>query len=223
MSEDRIILYGDRRATCVQRILILLEELKLKYKFEHVDLSKGEHKSETYLKLQPFGKVPVIKYDDEYIFESRCILRYIARHNRNYKDLYEDSSEFAIDQWLEVEGHNFNPSISKIVYEKMFKKWHNQETDEKVVEHSLSDLEHVLTIYDKQLKKYDYIAGEEFSIADISHIPYLHYFLKCGYADVIKKHRHVYKWVKRLLKRKHVFQVLSDEFHQEEQEQAVEV
>lgn len=218
MSENRIVLYGDRRATCVQRILILLEELKLKYHFEDVSLMKGEHKSEEFLKLQPFGKVPVVKYDDEYIFESRCILRFIARHNRDYKDLYEDITEHDVDQWLEVEGHNFNPHISKIVYEKLFKQMRNEKPDENAVEHSLVELEKVLSIYEKRLQKYDYIAGDNFSIADISHIPYIHYFLKCGYADVIKKHRHVHKWVRRMLRRKHVFQVLSEEFVQEQQQ-----
>ena len=41
----QVDVYGDTRATCVQRVLILLEELDLKYNVLKVDFIKNEHKA----------------------------------------------------------------------------------------------------------------------------------------------------------------------------------
>ena len=60
----RVNVYGDVKATCTQRVLILLEELNLKYEVKSVDLGKGEQRGEEFMKLQPFGKVPAVEYDE---------------------------------------------------------------------------------------------------------------------------------------------------------------
>jgi glutathione S-transferase len=201
-----VVLYGDKIATCTQRILILLEELNLKYSFTNIDLQKGEHKTNEFLKLQPFGKVPAISYGDRNLFESRCILRYIAKNNVEFEDFISDPTE--VDLWLEVESQNFNPPASKIVYEKVFKKMHGNECDEKIVESSVIELEKVLDVYEKRLENSTYIGGENFSIADISHIPYINHLLRCGFKQLFKSRPNVYKWVKRIMKRDSVENVL---------------
>ena len=53
--------YGDFKATCTQRVLILLEELNLKYSVKKIDLMKGEQNDAEYLKLNPFGKVNYVR------------------------------------------------------------------------------------------------------------------------------------------------------------------
>ena len=88
----QVDVYGDARATCTQRVLILLEELDLKYDLKSVDLSKGDHKTPEFMELQPFGKVPAIKYDDRVVFESRSILRKI----KDYYLIFINSECFKI-------------------------------------------------------------------------------------------------------------------------------
>ena len=200
-----LTVYGDAKATCTQRILILLEELELKYTLEKVDLAKGEQKSEEFLKMNPFGKVPVVKYGDKVLFESRAIMRYIARNNAETVDLYPDVQA---DVWMEVESQTFNPSISKIVYEKMFKKWKGEKADDEIVEKCLEELEGVLDIYEEQLQGKEYIGGDSFTIADIAHIPYAYYFLKAGYKSVLKQRPTVYSWLKKIVQRPVVKKVL---------------
>ena len=210
----QVDVYGDTRATCVQRVLILLEELDLKYNVIKVDLLKNEHKAKDFLKLQPFGKIPVVKYDDRVIFESRSILKYIAKNNLDIKDLLGGTD---VDIWLEVESQNYNPAVSKIVNEKLFKKWRGEKADEDVVKKSLEELEKVLDVYEGRLSECPYIGGDFFSIADISHIPYTNYLLKCGYKDLYKKRPNVYKWLKRIVKRDSV-QYLKQKESQSEKE-----
>ena len=212
----QVDVYGDARATCTQRVLILLEELDLKYDLKSVDLSKGDHKTPEFMELQPFGKVPAIKYDDRVVFESRSILRYIAKNNVEIKDFLGGTD---VDIWLEVESQNYNPPVSRIVNEKLFKKWRGERADLEVVKSSVEELERVLDVYERRLATVPYIAGEEFSIADISHIPYTNYLLKCGYKELYKGRPNVYKWLKRIIKRDSVQFLLKENDHGKEHEE----
>lgn len=204
----QVEIYGHPQSTCTQRILILLEELNLKYDLNIVDFSKNEHKQPEFLELQPFGKIPAIKYGSRNLFESRSILRYIAKNNIDMEDLLGNSE---VDMWLEVESQNYNPLVSKIVHEKLFKKLYDPDAkaDEALLENLLTELESVLDVYEKRLEKVPYIGGESFSIADISHIPYTNHLLRCGYKDIFKARPHVYKWLKRIMKRESVKYVFS--------------
>lgn len=215
----QVDVYGDARATCTQRVIVLLEELDLKYDVKHIDLMKGEQKTKEFLELQPFGKVPVVKYDDRVLFESRSILRYIAKNNIENKDLYGGTD---VDIWLEAESQNYNPPASKIVYEKVFKKWRGERADMEVVKASVEELERVLDVYEKRLSSVPYIAGDEFSIADISHIPYTNLLLKCGYKSLYKDRPNVYRWIKRIIKRESVQYIINQSIQEQELEKEVE-
>lgn len=197
-----LTLFGNNKSPCTQRVLILLEELQLKYNLQTIDLKKL---SNSYLELQPFGKTPLIQYGDHIIYESRAILRYIAKNNVDDLDLTLGDN-VNVDMWLEVESQNFNPHISKIVYEKSFAK----NTNEYTVKFELTELKKILSVYDHRLSEYKYIAGNEYSIADISHIPYINLFIKAGYKSFIKDYPYVYKWFKRLIARDAVKFILED-------------
>lgn len=203
----KLTVYGDPKATCTMRILILLEELGLEYKLHHVDLMKNQQKDPRFLQLQPFGKIPAVKYGDRTLFESRAILRYIATNNNDELDLLGDVNN---DIWLESESQNFSPIISKIVYEKVFKPMQNKITDETIITDELQKFKLILRIYNTRLEDHKYIGGNDFSIADISHIPYLYYFVNASntFKNFIKEYPHVYKWYKRLISRKYVKRII---------------
>ena len=207
----KLTLYGSKMATCTQRVLILLEELELKYDFINIDLMKDEQKNNSFLKMNPFGRVPAVEYDTYNIFESRTILRYISKNNNDYKDLTLDDSVH-VDMWLEAESQNMSPVISKIVYEKLFKKWKDPKAviDEILISKEMDNLRKVLDVYEYRLSNSKYIGGDEFSIADISNIPYIHAFVKCGYKSVLKEFPSTYKWIKKIMLRNSVIQVLEE-------------
>jgi glutathione S-transferase len=71
--------YGAKRSTCTQRVLTALYEKGVPYELITIDFSKAENKSEKYMKLQPFGKIPVLDDDGFILFESRAIAKYIAK------------------------------------------------------------------------------------------------------------------------------------------------
>lgn len=70
-------LYGSAMAT--SRVLVTILEKELPYELILIDISKGEHKTDEFKKLQPFGQVPALDDDGFLMFESRAICRYLCR------------------------------------------------------------------------------------------------------------------------------------------------
>lgn len=54
-------LHGVGMSTCTQRVLIAATEAGLEVEIVPVDFGKGEHKSEEFMKHQPFGQVPFLE------------------------------------------------------------------------------------------------------------------------------------------------------------------
>lgn len=68
-----------------------------------VDLPNGEHKSEAFLKLNPFGQVPVLEDEGQYISDSNAILVYLAKKFGKTDWLPEDALQAArVQRWLSV-------------------------------------------------------------------------------------------------------------------------
>ena len=58
---------------------IVLEEIGTPYQRQLVNLARGEHKSDAYLKINPHGKVPALAVDNTVLTENIAILTYLAR------------------------------------------------------------------------------------------------------------------------------------------------
>lgn len=69
--------YGSAMST--SRVLVTILEKQLPYEHVFVDITTGEHKTDEFKKLQPFGKVPVLVDDEFTVFESRAICKYLER------------------------------------------------------------------------------------------------------------------------------------------------
>ena len=74
-----IILYGFQKSGHSHRAELMLRLLGLPFEFREVDLPGGEHKGEAFLKLNPFGQVPVIDDNGAIIADSTAILVYLAK------------------------------------------------------------------------------------------------------------------------------------------------
>ena len=65
---------------CSMAAHIVLEESGEKYEPIRIDLAKGEQRSEAYLKLNPLGRVPVLRLDDgTALAENTAILPYLGK------------------------------------------------------------------------------------------------------------------------------------------------
>ena len=100
-----------------------------------------------------------------------------------------------VEQWLEVEAHNFNPPANDLAVHVLFAPFFGITPDPKLIEESEAKLLKVLDVYEERLSKSKYLGGDFFSLADISHLP-LTYFIvnKMNKEYLIRERKHVSGW-----------------------------
>lgn len=199
-------LYGLAMATCTARVLAGAYEKGIDdIQIEKVDLFSGAHKKPEFLALQPFGVIPVLQDGDLTLFESRAILRYLAnKYEGQGTSLYGKTLEekAKVEQWLEVESQNYNGPISSIVHQLVFGPMRGQTPNEAVVAEAVAKAEKILDIYEEHLGKVEYLAGDFFSLADVSHLPYTYYLInKTNKGDIITSRKNVNAWWDRISSR----------------------
>ncbi|KAG4921019.1 hypothetical protein JHK82_049956 [Glycine max] len=189
--------YGPTYAS-PKRVLVCLIEKEIEFETVHVDLFKGEAKEPEFLKMQPFGLLPVIQDGDYTLYESRAIIRYYAE---KYKDQGTDllgktiEERGLVEQWLEVEAHNFHPPLFDLVINVLFAPLMGAPSDPKVIEESDKKIEKVLDVYEERLSKSKCLAGDFFSLADLSHLPAGHYLVnQTGRGNLVRERKHVSAW-----------------------------
>jgi len=171
-----------------KKISIMLEEIGFDYKVTKVNLSNGEQFNPDFRKISPFSKIPVIvdhANEKEAIFESGAILIYLAEKSNKFYDLKD---RLKINQWLMAQMgyvgpmigqhhqfHHYNPGKSEFGEERYFK----------IAKSIYKDL-------DERLEKSKYLAGENYSIADIATWPWI---ARHQWHDVgLKDYKSLTKW-----------------------------
>ena len=146
----------------------MLEEIGYKYKVTKIDLSKGEQFQTKFKQISPFNKIPVIidHKNNKTVFESGAILIYLAEKSGKYYDIKNRSE---IIQWLMAQMgyigpmlgqhhqfHYYNPGKSEFGEERYFK------ISKKIYEN-----------LDERLARKKFLAGENYTIADIATFPWI--------------------------------------------------
>lgn len=120
-----------------------------------------------------------------------------------------------VEQWLEVESQNYNPAIGPIVHKLVFAGWFGKVGDPKVANIHLEMLEKVLDVYELHLSKpgQKYLAGDFFSLADLSHLPFTNYLINhAGIGGSFAKRPAVQAWWTDISKRHNWLKHLSSAF-----------
>ena len=196
MSAAAYQIKGVAFATCTLTVAAAFNEIGVEYDLINVDMMKGEHKSPEYLeKYQPFGQIPALIEGDFHMFESRAIIRYIANKHGAESVYPSDFKKRAIvENWLSVQQSNNGPA-SDIVVEFVFKPMRGGTADESKVPELTQKLNAYLAILDKQLSKHAFIAGEDYTLADISFLSYFHYLVSVPqFANAFDSFPHLKKW-----------------------------
>lgn len=167
-------LYFSYLSTYSQKVLIGLYEKDTAFTPHLVDLSDPEARAE-YVKLYPFGKLPLLVRDDgRMIPESSIIVEYIDNQFEQEPILIPRDPELArrarfMDRMCDL---YLNDPVVNLIFES----WKPE--DEQNRELISKSSERIGTMYrfmDDQLSSSPYLAGETFSIADCAAMPVLFY------------------------------------------------
>ena len=156
------------------KVSIMLEELKLKYKVHKIDLGKQTQKEEWFLKLNPNGRIPVLKDNEnnKVIFESGAILYYLAI---KYNKFFFEEKRTEIMQWLMFQMSAIGPMQGQA---NVFFRY----MDEKIpaaISRYQNECRRLYEVLDIQLQDNKWIC-EEYSIADIATWPWIKIYFWAG-------------------------------------------
>jgi len=153
----------------VQKIYIMLEETKLPYKEHFVDVWKGDQYSPDFIKINPNSKIPTI-VDHEgpggkpyTVVESGAILMYLAEKSGKFlpKDM---AKKYDVLQWLFFQTSGIGPSFGQFTHFKMFAPKDNSYS----MSRHQTEVKRLYEVMEKRLAKVPYLAGDEYTIADIA-------------------------------------------------------
>ena len=170
-----------------KKISIMLEEIGYDYKVTKVDISKDEQFKPDFVKISPFSKIPVIidHENNESIFESGAILIYLGEKSGMF---YEQQDRLKINQWLMAQMgtvgpmlgqhhqfHYYNPGKSQFGEERFFK----------IAKRLYGEL-------DERLSSSKYLAGNDYTIADIATWPW---FARHEWHDIgLNNYKNLTRW-----------------------------
>jgi len=181
-----------------KKISIMLEEIGHEYKVTKVNIYKDEQFKPEFRKISPFSKIPVIIDHDsnkEAIFESGAILIYLGEKSNKF---YDPKEKLKINQWLmgqmdyvgpmigqHHQFHHYNSGKSEFGENRYFK----------ITKTIYGDL-------DERLGESKFLAGENYTIADIATWPWI---ARHEWHDVgLKNFKNLTRWYEEISKRKAV-------------------
>ena len=171
-----------------KKISIMLEEIGLKYKVTKINIFKDEQFKPEFRKISPFSKIPVIIDHDnnkEAVFESGAILIYLGEKTNKF---YDKNERLKINQWLMIQMaivgpfigqhhqfHHYNSGKSKFGEDRYFK----------IAKRIYKEL-------DERLLVSKYLAGKNYTIADIATWPWI---ARHNWHDIgLKDYKNLTRW-----------------------------
>jgi GSH-dependent disulfide-bond oxidoreductase len=148
------------------KISIALEEMELPYTLRPLSLSKLEQKEEWFLTINPNGRIPAIidhDNDDCAVFESGAILIYLAEKSGRFLPT-EPRARSRVLQWLMFQMGGVGPMMGQA---NVFFRY----APEKIpyaIERYQREVRRLFEVMERQLTNNEYIAGDEYSIADMA-------------------------------------------------------
>jgi len=152
----------------VRKVLWLCEELNLEYEREDWGRGFRSAQSPEYLQLNPNGQIPVVLDGDLVLWQSNSIIRYLANAYDKEHQLYPTQAKerFFVDQWIDWQAIELNNSWTYTIMSLLRHSPDHQ--DPNLLQQGINDWNHHMQILDQQLAKTQaYVAGTEFTLADI--------------------------------------------------------
>ena len=190
-----------------KKVTILLEELGLEYKITQVSISSDKQLEPGFLKLNPRGKVPVLKDDEFVLSESLAIMAYL---DKKYPEppLFGTSPQETGLIWraiLEMEAYIVSAG-DKLVRPLFFGQG-LEETDK--IQEAAATIRRELKRIDTELEGASWLIGRQMSAADISLFPLVQMIFRAAGKDAAtpfnfellpldKYFPHIAAWVKHI-------------------------
>lgn len=169
----KLTVHGTPISTYVRTIRLLLESAGAEYDLKTVDIFNGESNSPGYLAKNPFGKVPTLEADGEFIYETSAIAQYLDTVVANHKFSFSDPlTQARMHQIMGiVDSYLYAPAIGTIVIQRFIVPTQGGTTDEEKVKEAVAPAKKAVDAIESLTVGNLYLLGSEASIADFYLIP----------------------------------------------------
>lgn len=196
------IVWGRATSSNVMKVLWVLGELGLP--FERIDVGGSFGRTDTpdYRAMNPTGLVPTLQEEAFTLWESNAIVRYLAGRHAEGGALWpaEAHARANIDRWMDAQQTNLNRAMG-IVFWGLVRTPLDQR-DMKAIAAGIEDAAKAWRLVDAELQKHAYIAGADFSIADIPWGVHAHRWFNIDYLGLTRPDMPALRaWYDRLCER----------------------
>ncbi|MBT8137074.1 MAG: glutathione S-transferase family protein [Gammaproteobacteria bacterium] len=190
-----VFIYGPPQSSYVRTVRMTCVEKNVPYELKDVEFGSVEHTS-----LHPFAKIPVMRHRDFILCECSAITRYIDQVFDGPALRPEQARERGLmNQWISTTmDYYYDVMIRSLVLPRLGLA----ELDEKKIEEMRPHLEHQLGVADKALGSNEFLAGSDFTLADLFLAPIIALVMKTpeggravpGYANLVR-------WIRDIMER----------------------
>ncbi len=147
------------------KIPIMLEEVGLPYQITRVDIGKGEQFAPDFLAISPNNKIPAIVDEDngQTLFESGAILTYLADKTGQLL-AREGPARWAATEWLHWQIGGLGPMLGQLGFFAV----RSEEKAPLAIQRFSEEGERLLGVLERRLAQVPFLAGDDYSIADIA-------------------------------------------------------
>lgn len=175
------------------KVHIMLEECGLPYQAIPVNIGAGDQFKPDFLKISPNNKIPALVDPDGpdgkpiSLFESGAILLYLAAKTGKFLPR-TDRAKYEVLQWLMFQMGGLGPMLGQAHHFRIYAP----EKIEYAIQRYTNEAKRLYGVLNQQLAKHKYIAGNQYTIADIAIFPWLRSWQNQGidWAD----YPHLKKW-----------------------------
>ena len=156
-----------------KKVPILMEELGLAYELHFVDISKDEQFEPNFLAISPNNKIPaLVDHGAEggplSIFESGAILEYLADKHHAFL-APSGHKRWKAMEWLYWQVGSLGPMLGQLGFFAVRSK----EKAPLAIDRFTEEAARLLGVLDRRLGEARYLAGDDYSIADIACYPWM--------------------------------------------------
>lgn len=162
-----LTIYGDRLSGNCLKVLWTAEYLGVPYEWIDVDILEGESRSESFLRMNPAGQVPVVVFDDgRALAQSNAILLHLAEGSALLPQ--EPFARAKLLEWLFWEQYSHEPAIAVARFQVRYLGKAVSDLDPKLMQKGAAALQRL----EDALAQSPFLCSEGFSIADIALVAY---------------------------------------------------
>ncbi|HXD89923.1 MAG TPA: glutathione S-transferase family protein [Candidatus Binataceae bacterium] len=182
-----------------QKVRVVLAEKGLSYELAPIDIAQGEQRKRDFLRLNPFGRVPVLVDEDITIYDSTVIAEYLEDEYPEpplLPPVGSSALRARARMWEDFADTSFTPQVGQLMAELTKNE---SDRDASRVQRLQQTVDQMLTFLNHELQGQEFLTGQ-FSVADIAFVPRLVVLPDLG-IDAGLNRPNVDGWYKRMIER----------------------